>query len=112
MSKIANNIWIILSNNTNVAKTAHALSNHYKRDLKLLTAILRYVDIYIFFYLKNYIFILIYYRRQKLDKEKFTTINVYQKYNIPNQGCDKGLISCNVMSNKCNSKLILNYNIK
>ncbi len=49
MSKIVNDIWIILSDNTNVTEVAYALSNHHERDLKLLTAILRYIDIYIFF---------------------------------------------------------------
>ncbi|PKC55706.1 hypothetical protein RhiirA1_475156, partial [Rhizophagus irregularis] len=64
-------------------ESAHALSNRRGRDLKLLTAILH---------------------GQKLDKERFTTIYVHQKYNIPNKGRDKGLISRNVMSNKRNAK--------
>ncbi|CAB4492114.1 unnamed protein product [Rhizophagus irregularis] len=90
MSKIANDVWITLGmptitspDNTNVAESAHALSNRRGRDLKLLTAILH---------------------GQKLDKERFTTIYVHQKYNIPNKGRDKGLISRNVMSNKRNAK--------
>ena len=49
MSKTANDIWIILPDNTNVAEAAHVLSNCRERDLKLLTVILRYIDIYIFF---------------------------------------------------------------
>ncbi|CAB4478380.1 unnamed protein product [Rhizophagus irregularis] len=83
MSKIANDVWITSPDNTNVAESAHALSNRRGRDLKLLTAILH---------------------GQKLDKERFTTIYVHQKYNIPNKGRDKGLISRNVMSNKRNAK--------
>ncbi|CAB4428210.1 unnamed protein product [Rhizophagus irregularis] len=83
MSKIANDVWITSPDNTNVAEAAHALSNRRGRDLKLLTAILH---------------------GQKLDKERFTTIYVHQKYNIPNKGRDKGLISRNVMSNKRNAK--------
>ncbi|RIA87511.1 hypothetical protein C1645_827675 [Glomus cerebriforme] len=43
----------------------------------------------------------------KLDKERITTVFVHQKYNIPKQGHDKGLISRNVMSNKRSGKLIL-----
>ncbi|CAB4389887.1 unnamed protein product [Rhizophagus irregularis] len=83
MSKIANDVWITSPDNTNVAESAHALSNRRGRDLKLLTAILH---------------------GQKLDKERFTTIYVHQKYNIPNKGRDKGLISRNAMSNKRNAK--------
>ena len=41
MSKIDNNIWIKSSDNTNIAKAAHALSNHYGKNLKLITAILQ-----------------------------------------------------------------------
>jgi len=42
MSKI---VWITSPDNTNVAEAAHALSNRRGRDLKLLTAILQYVNI-------------------------------------------------------------------
>ncbi|POG82269.1 hypothetical protein GLOIN_2v1470224 [Rhizophagus irregularis DAOM 181602=DAOM 197198] len=34
--------------------------------------------------------------RRKLDKERFTSIHIHQKYNVPNQGRDKGLIAHNV----------------
>jgi hypothetical protein len=45
MSKIANDVWITSPDNTNVAEAAHALSNRRGRDLKLLTAILQYVEL-------------------------------------------------------------------
>ncbi|UZO07630.1 uncharacterized protein OCT59_027911 [Rhizophagus irregularis] len=51
-----------------IGPTCITLSNRRGRDLKLLTAILH---------------------GQKLDKERFTTIYVHQKYNIPNKGRDK-----------------------
>ncbi len=35
-----------------------------------------------------------------MDKERFTTIHVHKKYNIPNRGRDKGSITRNVQSNK------------
>ncbi|PKY41299.1 hypothetical protein RhiirA4_454843 [Rhizophagus irregularis] len=38
--------------------------------------------------------------RRKLDQERFTAINIHQKYSIPNRGRDKGLIAQNVQSNK------------
>jgi hypothetical protein len=34
--------------------------------------------------------------QRKLDKERFTAINIHQKYSIPNQEYDKGLIAQNV----------------
>jgi len=45
MSKMDNNIWITSPDNTNVAEAAHALSNRYGKNLKLMTAILQYVYI-------------------------------------------------------------------
>jgi len=51
-------------------------------------------------------FILIYYRGCKLDKGRFTAIQVHQKYNVPNRGHDKGLISRNISSNKRKGKLV------
>ncbi|RIA94203.1 hypothetical protein C1645_734961 [Glomus cerebriforme] len=45
---------------------------------------------------------------QKLDKERITTVFVHQKYNIPKQGRDKGLISRNVMFNKRSRFLLCN----
>ena len=45
MSKIANDVRIISPDNTNAAEAAHALSNRCERELKLLTAILQYVNI-------------------------------------------------------------------
>ncbi|PKK60960.1 hypothetical protein RhiirC2_792530, partial [Rhizophagus irregularis] len=36
----------------------------------------------------------------KLDKEKFTVINIHQKYSIPNWEHNKGLIAQNVQLNK------------
>ncbi|CAG8695044.1 8272_t:CDS:1, partial [Gigaspora rosea] len=41
----------------------------------------------------------------KLDKERFTAINIHQQYNIPQQGCSKGPISRNLLSNKRKGKL-------
>ena len=45
VSKIDNKIWINSSNNTNTAEAAHALNNHRGKNLKLVTAILQYVNI-------------------------------------------------------------------
>ncbi len=53
MSKIDDNIWLTSPDNTNVAESAHALSNRYGKNLKLVTAILRYVNIFIFFNTKK-----------------------------------------------------------
>ena len=41
MSKIDSEIWAITSNNTNIAKAAHALSNRRGKNLKIVTAILQ-----------------------------------------------------------------------
>ena len=46
MSKIDRETWIKSPNNTNVAESAHALSNRYEKGLKLVTAIIQYVLIY------------------------------------------------------------------
>jgi hypothetical protein len=46
-----------------------------------------------------------YNRGRKLDKERFTSIHIHQKYNVPNRGRDKGLIARNVLSNKRQGKL-------
>lgn len=43
MSKIDNEIWITVPNNTNVAEAAHALSNRRGKNLKLITAIKQYL---------------------------------------------------------------------
>ncbi|RIB00764.1 hypothetical protein C2G38_2051403, partial [Gigaspora rosea] len=40
----------------------------------------------------------------KLDKERFTAINIHQQYNIPKQGNSKGPISNNLLSNKRKAK--------
>ncbi|GBC12591.2 hypothetical protein RIR_jg29853.t1 [Rhizophagus irregularis DAOM 181602=DAOM 197198] len=40
MSKIDDEVWIASPDNTNVAKAAHALSNHCRKSLKLVTAII------------------------------------------------------------------------
>ena len=48
----------------------------------------------------KFFLLLIIYRGQKLDKERFIAINVHRKYNVPNQERDKGVISRNVQSNK------------
>ncbi|PKK44071.1 hypothetical protein RhiirC2_835052, partial [Rhizophagus irregularis] len=79
MSKIDNETWVAFPNNTNTAEAAHALSNHRGKNLKIVTAILQ---------------------GRKLDKERFTSIHVHQKYNVPNRGRDRGLIIRNVLSNK------------
>ncbi|CAG8837908.1 35481_t:CDS:2, partial [Racocetra persica] len=75
ISQINKKTWMASSNNTNVAESAHALSNRRGKNLKLIGC--------------------------KLDKEKFIAINTHQQYNISNCGRDKGLISRNVLSNKC-----------
>lgn len=49
MSKIDNDIWMTSPDNTNTAEAAHALSNRYGKNLKLVTAILQYVEIFIYF---------------------------------------------------------------
>ncbi|PKB91970.1 hypothetical protein RhiirA5_446667 [Rhizophagus irregularis] len=72
MSKIDDEVWIASPDNTNVAEAAHALSNHRGKSLKLVTAIIQ---------------------GRKLDKERFTAINIHQKYSIPNRERDKGLIA-------------------
>ncbi|PKC67255.1 hypothetical protein RhiirA1_393845, partial [Rhizophagus irregularis] len=59
MSKIDDEVWIASPDNTNVAEAAHALSNHRGKSLKLVTAIIQ---------------------GRKLDKERFTAINIHQKY--------------------------------
>ena len=51
---------------------------------------------------------IIYYRGRKLDKERFNAVHIYKMYNIPNQGRNKGLITRNVQSNKCQGN-IKNY---
>ncbi|PKK63721.1 hypothetical protein RhiirC2_716774 [Rhizophagus irregularis] len=79
ISKIDNEVWIASPDNTNIAEAAHALSNCCGKNLKLVTAIIQ---------------------GRKLDKERFTAINVHQKYSIPNRGRDKGLIARNIQSNK------------
>lgn len=48
MSKIDDEIWINAPNSTNAAEAAHALSNRRGKNLKLVTAILQYVDILLF----------------------------------------------------------------
>jgi hypothetical protein len=45
-----------------------------------------------------------------LDKERFTSIHVHQKYNVPSRGRDKGIIARNVLSNKRQGKLVI-FNI-
>ncbi|PKK74042.1 hypothetical protein RhiirC2_775290 [Rhizophagus irregularis] len=60
---INNEVWVTSPDNTNVAEAA--------KNLKLVTAIIQ---------------------GRKLDKERFTTINIHQKYNIPNRERDKSLI--------------------
>ncbi|PKY56618.1 hypothetical protein RhiirA4_477048 [Rhizophagus irregularis] len=75
MSKINNEIWVMSPDNTNVVKATHALSNRRGKNLKLVTSIIQYGN-----------------------KDRFTTINVHQKYNVPNRGRDKGLIARNVQS--------------
>ncbi|RIA83129.1 hypothetical protein C1645_743298 [Glomus cerebriforme] len=66
-------------------EAAHdALNNYHGKNLKLVTDIIQ---------------------GRKLDKERFTAINVHQKYNVPNQGCDKGLIARNVRSNKRKARI-------
>ena len=45
VSKIDNEIWINSPNNTNTAEATHALSNRREKNLKLVTAILQYVNI-------------------------------------------------------------------
>ena len=47
MSKIDDEIWVISPDNTNVAEAAHALSNRRGKNLKLVTAIIQYVYIFI-----------------------------------------------------------------
>ncbi|CAB4418706.1 unnamed protein product [Rhizophagus irregularis] len=79
MSKIDNETWVASPNNTNTAEAAHALSNRRGKNLKIVTAILQ---------------------GRKLDKERFTSIHVHQKYNVPNRGRDRRLITRNVLSNK------------
>ncbi|GET56289.1 uncharacterized protein OCT59_022202 [Rhizophagus irregularis] len=37
---------------------------------------------------------------RKLDKERFTTIHVHKKFNVPNWGRDKSLITRNIQFNK------------
>jgi hypothetical protein len=44
-SKINPEIWASSSNNTNAAESAHALANREGKQLKLLTAIIRFVNI-------------------------------------------------------------------
>ncbi|CAG8601505.1 3161_t:CDS:2 [Diversispora eburnea] len=61
MSKIDNEIWITVLNNTNVAEVAYALSNCREKNLKLITAIKQ---------------------GYKLDKERLIAINNNNKYNI------------------------------
>ncbi|PKY46496.1 hypothetical protein RhiirA4_444365 [Rhizophagus irregularis] len=39
-------------------------------------------------------------RGRKLDKERFTTIHVHKKFNVPNWGRDKSLITRNIQFNK------------
>ncbi|CAG8857248.1 8266_t:CDS:2, partial [Gigaspora margarita] len=58
----------------------HALSNRHEKNLKLMSAILE---------------------GRKLDNEKFAAIRIHRQYNIPSYRQDKGLISRNVLSNKC-----------
>jgi hypothetical protein len=45
ISKIDDNIWKMSPDNTNIAEAAHALSNSHGKNLKLVTAILQYVNI-------------------------------------------------------------------
>ncbi|CAI2177897.1 12531_t:CDS:2, partial [Funneliformis geosporum] len=42
--------------------------------------------------------------RCKLDKERFTSINIHQKYNVSNRERDKGPVTHNVQSNKRKAK--------
>ncbi|CAG8659854.1 26152_t:CDS:2 [Racocetra persica] len=44
ISKIPNNLWYAAPNNTNCAKAAHAMSNQEGKQLKLMTAILRFAS--------------------------------------------------------------------
>ncbi|CAB4394903.1 unnamed protein product [Rhizophagus irregularis] len=37
---------------------------------------------------------------RKLDKKRFTTIHVHKKFNVPNWGRDKSLITRNIQFNK------------
>src|SRR6266498_1614838 len=48
--KIDNNIRITSSDNTNIVEAAYALSNQYEKNLKLITAILQYVNVFIYFF--------------------------------------------------------------
>ncbi|CAB4417132.1 unnamed protein product [Rhizophagus irregularis] len=73
MSKIDNETWVTSPNNTNTAEAAHALAIVVVKILKIVTAILQ--------------------GRKKLDKEKFTSIHVHQKYNVPNRGRDRAYYS-------------------
>ncbi|CAB4387119.1 unnamed protein product [Rhizophagus irregularis] len=79
MSKIDNETWVTSPNNTNTAEAAHALAIVVVKILKIVTAILQ---------------------GHKLDKERFNSIHVHQKYNMPNRGRDRKLIAHNVLSNK------------
>jgi hypothetical protein len=56
MSKIDDEVWIAFLDNTNVAKTAHVLSNHRKKSLKLVIAIIQYVIYIYIFIIINFIF--------------------------------------------------------
>ena len=47
-SEIDPEIWARSSNNTNAAEAAHALANREGKQLKLLTAIIRYLIIHLF----------------------------------------------------------------
>jgi len=60
ISKIDDNIWKMSPDNTNIAEAAHALSNSRGKNLKLVTAILQYVNILVtnfLFAIENYLII-------------------------------------------------------
>ena len=60
MSKIDDNIWITSSDNINIIEAAYALSNQYGKNLKLVTAILQYVNVFIYFYFSSYFYMSFY----------------------------------------------------
>ncbi|CAG8588797.1 6033_t:CDS:2, partial [Gigaspora rosea] len=60
MSQIDKETWILSPSNTNVAESAHALSNRCRKNLKLI--------------------------ERKLNQEKFIAINIHQKYNVSSHG--------------------------
>jgi hypothetical protein len=56
-SKIDPEIWASSTNNTNAAEAAHALANREGKQLKLLTAIIRFFEFILEVYLFDFLFI-------------------------------------------------------